>query len=490
MKERCKQKGSRSEPCFTISRKVDLAIEWCQKQRSTACLIIFGCILAMMVLMQGSQLLVGANSTYVSLVEINMRGDQELPGTNNLNTTASGEANVEETIDTVVMSYLLHGPPMRLRMVIENALAFTEESTMVLAHISTPPALNSAKDDADWAWIVAQNSSRRSRLKINPIHYPVRGFTGKVLHTHLLNFEHAKQVLGEFGFFVFLSDDCVFHRHGVEKWIREHRMSFSIGFSANREYDLDTWRAEHKTNLREGNLTRITGEVVQHKDRYYKQRIMGTDVYQRLGSSGLWYQQANPEARFINHYQLEGSFYPVDIVQRLKDLIDEAGLRKILPDVNYFTGEIWIPCYLLKHEKDEVMRSSFVPPVIARYRDYEPGDHCCIIGPQNLYDIVHGYKKETQKHQHTGFDSIFGIKYQRPHLEAESALLYQTLCSNSDKELSCSKKIPYREWLTVENFQEYGCKRSKEHSPIEQIESLVVKSIKMRRGRKSELCND
>jgi len=276
----------------------------------------------------------------------------------------------------VALSYLIHGPPMRLRIVVENALKFAEDSTLIIMHISTPPPMFD-KADPDWTWICETNRTS-PRLFVNPTNYPVRGFTGKVLHTHLLNFEYAK-ALRAFDYFVFLSDDCTFHRRGFEDWIRQHRLSFSLGFTAERDYDLDVWRAEIKKNVNNGNFSILTEERVLNEDRYYTEKIMGSGLYQKLGRKGLWHLQVDPKERFINHYQLEGSFYPREVIQRFSDLLDSTGLRKELPEVPYFSGEIWIPCYILKHEVNIILHSEFVPAVIGRYRDFKI-ENCCVVG--------------------------------------------------------------------------------------------------------------
>jgi len=265
-------------------------------------------------------------------------------------------------------------------------------------------------------------------------------------------------------------------------------MSFSLGFTAEREYNLDEWREEIKRNIREGNLSVIKDEAVQHEDRYYTQKIMGTPVYQRLGETGLWYKQPNPEERFINHYQLEGSFYPSRIIQRLSDFLSRTKLREILPDVNYFTGEIWIPCYLLKHETEEVLSAAFVPPVIARYRDFRIRN-CCIIGSETLHLIVFSDKSKVGWYgNYSAFDSIYGIKYQRPHLEAESALLYLDTCAERNAE-SCKKKIPYQSWLTVDNFLDAGCERDENFRPIDQFLAVNSLASKLPKGsERAEMC--
>jgi len=365
---------------------------------------------------------------------------------------------------------------MRLRTIMENALQFTSTRSVIIAHVSTPLsdyALSSTTHSADkinnnvdWSWILEKNaSSSSSRLYVNPINYPVKGFTGKVLHTHLLNFAYAEKLFGNFSHFVFMSEDCILHKKGVEEWIVEKDLSFSLGFTSTREYNLNHWRKQLKGEISSGNLSRISQEPAQKKDRYYTQKIMGTDLYQRLGKEGLWHVQP-PEERFTNHYQLEGTFYPKHVIERFSEFLETSGLRKVLPSVDYFSGEIWVPCYVLKHHQSLVMSSEFVPPIIGRYRDFAIRD-CCIIGTQNLYALVHGGKGENATgYTWSGFDSVFGIKFQRPHLEAESAVLYREICGNNS---ACKKKVPWVEWVDIPQFEQAGCRRDSSLSPAAQL---------------------
>uniref|UniRef100_A0A7S2TMH7 Uncharacterized protein n=1 Tax=Lotharella oceanica TaxID=641309 RepID=A0A7S2TMH7_9EUKA len=207
---------------------------------------------------------------------------------------------------------------------------------------------------------------------------------------------------------------------------------------------------------------------------------MGTPVYQRLGKEGLWHVQDREEERYINHYQLEGTFYPKDVIESFSEFLETTGLRKILPGVDYFSGEIWVPCYILKHYQSLVISSDFSPPIIGRYRDYAIRD-CCIIGTQNLYALVHGGEGDNATgYSWTGFESVFGIKFQRPHLEAETAVLYREMCANNS---ACKKKVPWREWVDVPQFQEGGCRRDSLLSPTAQLLQL---STEKRRAQKPQ----
>eukprot|EP00954_Amorphochlora_amoebiformis_P011741 917792-Amorphochlora_amoeboformis.AAC.2 len=87
----------------------------------------------------------------------------------------------------VVFSYLLHGPVMRLRMVLENAKTYLKNDTVVVVHISSGEGVGDTSN-IDWRWIQRQNNTG---FYVNPRRLPVRGFTGWVLNAHFTNLEYA-----------------------------------------------------------------------------------------------------------------------------------------------------------------------------------------------------------------------------------------------------------------------------------------------------------
>jgi hypothetical protein len=51
----------------------------------------------------------------------------------------------------VVLSYLAHGPAMRIRLLVENALEFTRNNTWIVVHISS---LHDTQGDQDLDWFI------------------------------------------------------------------------------------------------------------------------------------------------------------------------------------------------------------------------------------------------------------------------------------------------------------------------------------------------
>lgn len=395
----------------------------------------------------------------------------------------------------VVLSLMAHGPAMRIRVLLENVLQFTQPSTILVLHVSALETRGAA--DPDWAWILAQNASSASRIWLNPRTVRAKGFTGSVLYGHLLNFDMAMALEPRFGHFVFMSDDAALHRDGLEAWIRAHDMSFSIGLSGLRRWDLATWRRDVRARVRGGSDVDLapiaSADAVNRRDRRYA-RFRRSPYWQAVVTAGLWW----PDRDYYNHFQLEGGFYPRAIMSRFVAALEAAGLREaLLRGVDIFAGEIVLPSYLLRREKQAIMELDFVPPAIGRVRvrgSPHPDGCCMALSPDALRSLVFASREAGSRSPPDGFKSdgfefggyasVFGIKFLRPHWDVEVTAAYIARCAEGCGE---NLRAAAANWVDVNRFVRSECARDKMMGATEQLLAISRRAL----GKKLEgvLCS-
>eukprot|EP00467_Chlorarachnion_reptans_P024883 CAMPEP_0114517180 /NCGR_PEP_ID=MMETSP0109-20121206/17751_1 /TAXON_ID=29199 /ORGANISM="Chlorarachnion reptans, Strain CCCM449" /LENGTH=125 /DNA_ID=CAMNT_0001697673 /DNA_START=432 /DNA_END=806 /DNA_ORIENTATION=+ len=125
-----------------------------------------------------------------------------------------------------------------------------------------------------------------------------------------------------------MSADAVLFRRGAERWIRQHDMSFGLGMEGNREYNLEEYRKKIRRKIFNSH-----GDQIVHS----MMKLLGFLKFQKYGF-GL---KNNPDSKCINFYQHEGTFYPVEIMERFLAFIVNNGALNDLITTNYMAEEIW-----------------------------------------------------------------------------------------------------------------------------------------------------
>mmetsp|Transcript_8768 Transcript_8768/g.17092 ORF Transcript_8768/g.17092 Transcript_8768/m.17092 type:complete len:509 (+) Transcript_8768:111-1637(+) len=389
-------------------------------------------------------------------------------GTEDDDISTATEDNAEDEEWPIVMSYLAYGPPMRIRLLIENALTFTRDTTRIVLHISEKYLHNNSDGrDVDWEWLVAQNKSDSSRLMINPVSIKVRAFSGLILRGHLHNFNYTKTLMpkGEEFLFCMMSSDSALHRIGVEDYIQKHKISFTLGFSGDRNYDLDQWRETARRRMRQGFDTQKFGVIPTKRMRayqgteYYQETVMHTPLWKKLTKAGVIWDLGN--ASFINQFQHEGTFFPASMLDRFQRMLSDNNIP--FQGVSYFAEEVWLPCYVIKNEHELLERFDFAPPLIGRYRANFWIDYCCIDRKETMKKVLTG---DRSKDWPTGFDTMFGLKYMESPWEVETAIQVADLCRENPKKCVFYPNLGY--WCDIDGF-------FKLHPEVQRDENLTPK---------------
>uniref|UniRef100_A0A7S2TJC6 Uncharacterized protein n=1 Tax=Lotharella oceanica TaxID=641309 RepID=A0A7S2TJC6_9EUKA len=361
------------------------------------------------------------------------------PMENNATAMMVEEADPEKTKSEdwpVVMSYLAYGPPMRMRILIDNATEHTKSSTKILLHISEKTIHKNCQGvDVDWEWLLAQNASDASRLYINPVSIKVRPWSGLILRGHLHNFKFAKAVIGPGNEFIFcmMSSDTALHRSGAEEYIQRHKISFTLGFTGDRKYELDQRRNETKSRMlaaiQSNHPERIPSKRMRayQSVEYYQTQVMHTDLWRKLAAAGIVWDL--DKQSFINQFQHEGTFFPSGVIERFQERLTKYNLK--LTDIPYFAEEIWIPSYVLKNEQDLLQRYDFAPPLVGRYRHHFWIDYCCTNSREEMKKMLLESKDEEW---YTGWDTVYGTKYMESPWEVETAIQVTRRCRESADE--------------------------------------------------------
>jgi len=390
----------------------------------------------------------------------------------------------------VVFSYCLFGRSMDIRLSLENALQYTQPNSIIVAHISVHSIHGDESQDPDWQWITRENTSISSRIHINPLQNKhVAANTGLILRAHLMNFEYIKSLDAEsFSYFVLMSADSALVRTGAEDWIRRHKLSFGLGFSRDRRYDLSTYREKIKDRIRSsdppivdqgGDDDLSTCNTPTSRPRPHRMMLVGEHRLSPLRKSGIWYKNStkrahngvhgDPEHVCVNFYQHEGTFYPVEVLDRFLDLLRRTNMIETLERAKYFAEEIWLPSYVLKNERSLLLSTPFSPPIVSRFLQTQH-QNCCMWS----YDDLRMVYTDRLPSSPNGLDSVFGLKFQWPKWGLSLVLLTAQAARFDNKTQLCMRcKNPSGEnWIDSYTFSRQRMKRRNELSPLEQLNIL------------------
>mmetsp|Transcript_37337 Transcript_37337/g.72333 ORF Transcript_37337/g.72333 Transcript_37337/m.72333 type:complete len:494 (+) Transcript_37337:27-1508(+) len=409
-------------------------------------------------------------------------------------TYATGvKAGIDETVMSqrsksvvggrVVFSYCLYGNDFAIRSMLENALEFLHGDSLIVVHISVHKEfLDHNHRDVDWDWIVEQNASDASPIHVNPnaIH-TVHAFHGTILKAHLLNYKYAKTLDPNFKFFSLFSADSTLFRCGAENWIRKHKLSFGLGFSWDRDYNLAEYRKRIRTSIEHakanGNVFPDNAFIYEGVDKGQKcysgnhvlKNMMVAGDYERLQSSGLWFHGEGHEC--FNFYQHEGTFYPADMMDRFLLLIHQTGMFDKLLDTTYMTEEIWLPSYILKNEQDLLTKLDWSPPLISRFLQFK-SSMCCSWNYTVIAELCKLRRTAPYEAERDAVSSIFGNKYQWPKRGPDLAMLEALWCYNDPKcDLKGRGEVgPRGNWILQRelHFQK-KVERTSQTSPMQQL---------------------
>lgn len=376
----------------------------------------------------------------------------------------------EEPRESVVAySYLAFGDAAAIRLLLENALAYTEPSSLLIVHVSQHSEV--LGDHPDWEWVRRQNATNRVFVNPASIH-GVHANSGTILRGHLLNFELAKSISPKLGFFTLMSGDGTLFRAGSEAWIRAAGLSFGLGFSGARRYDLAEKREAVRSRVRRGHVrvSMRNGERTCYGQTIFN-RMMKPGDSARLAAAGLWRpNETDSDAKCINFYQHEGTFYPAAMMARFLALLRRTRLWDALLTTEYFAEEVWLPNYVLIHEREALLNLDFSPPLVTRFLSNE-NQECCTWDWGVLQRLFTGANwTDSRSNAHT---ATFGIKFQWPKSPPEVAMLEDLWCKGSGEcDLRRRRNPQGQPWLALYGMQRRGIRRDPSIGPLQQLAKL------------------
>ncbi|GAB5364361.1 hypothetical protein AAMO2058_000963300 [Amorphochlora amoebiformis] len=406
----------------------------------------------------------------------------------------SSETPSNPNIPAIVYSYLVFGHPMRIRLVLENALEYTNANSPIVVHISRPLLLMPVErggegghvPDQDLDWILNQNASRDSRIWVNPSHRFVRRFTGTILAAHLANYEYAKSLYPNLSHVVFMSCDLSLLRNGSEEYVRKHDISFGFGFAGNRYYNLSEWRENIRNIIFSGGITEALRNTYHDKIPSPWKGHMKSPQFQKLISGGL----LPKSIKLLNRFAVEGSFYKREFLDSFMTNLKDSGAFEALPRAkNIAAEELWLPSYLLFNKEGQkwLMNTKFSPPIIARMltgnrksEEFVSGALGCMLShpkpPQTLSHVPLAGSGITVIQAQRVYNMTFGVKFVWPRYESDTVLLAREKCPQRDATTvrafdpfdTRSSKL----FTTVDEFFDWGCERRAGLRPLEQLRGL------------------
>mmetsp|Transcript_15010 Transcript_15010/g.28560 ORF Transcript_15010/g.28560 Transcript_15010/m.28560 type:complete len:411 (-) Transcript_15010:202-1434(-) len=328
--------------------------------------------------------------------------------------------SVEERFDIdcpVVFSYLLYGPVKRMKTILENALQYTENGTLIVAHLNQIEKLSS--NDSDWRWLRERNASMYSRVFINPVSISIRRMHGSIQAGHLLNFEYAKKIAPNFTHFTQMASDQLFFRGGVEAWIRKQNFSFSLGHT-KQSVGLGSRVSPGLVDFAVDDVGKLATTYIETLGAW-ETRTWAGPCYNNFIA---FCKRINKSLPVPNFYRHEGSFYPRQIMEGFYRYLGTPG-RKSLAVSRGNLEEFLLPSYVLNIHKQDVLGANFAPPIVAISGNggFEPATTTALI------------KKHLENGSHSKDDvliqsSFYAIKFMYPYqMEADVLDLALRMCS-------------------------------------------------------------
>lgn len=268
-------------------------------------------------------------------------------------TTSSPTA---QSTNRLLISILVYEPLWYLRQLFSNLQGFTHPTTLFVVHLSN----RTQYSISDLAWFTTQ-----PRLIVNPTRLVTRGYTGTLAAGHLLNIEHAVQVLdarGElnrFGYVMFWASNSWLIKPGVEMYVSLHESSMFKGFTIPEpllgikgKRSARLWWIEINTRLvklstpKGWRPTAVWARVMMWKDM---RQVFELDPYPIPFSNPKETVHPLPNFQLVQ-FKHEGSFYPlpliIDLITRIRAI---PGAFQRLGKLRVFMEEFIVPSFARRH---------------------------------------------------------------------------------------------------------------------------------------------
>ena len=127
----------------------------------------------------------------------------------------------QHTRPSVLLSISMYEGLEHMNLLLQNALNFTESTTMLMVHFDASSDYPSKEDnDANFEWIW-----NHPRITVNCDRVDSSWWSGEILHSHTSNMHFALQRRIQPKFIVFQASNMLWVRRGMEAWVHRERTS-------------------------------------------------------------------------------------------------------------------------------------------------------------------------------------------------------------------------------------------------------------------------